>query len=142
MSDREPTITDRVDATPGFELGRVREVRPRDLAVRFVSGALTSVVAGVVTLGFGARVGGILLAFPAILAASLTLIEEEEDAEDAREDSRGAVVGGVALIAFALVAALTLTHLRAAAALALAAGVWLLVAIGTYAVGWYRRSPG
>jgi len=41
---------------------------------------LTSVAAGLVTLGFGARVGGILLGFPAIMAASLTLIEEEEHA--------------------------------------------------------------
>ena len=84
---------------PTFKLARVRGVRPRDLAaVRFVCGALTPVVAGLVTIAFGARPGGILLAFPAILAASLTLIEEEEDAEDAREDSRGAVAGGVALI--------------------------------------------
>jgi uncharacterized protein DUF3147 len=142
VSDPEPTITDRIGAGPAFEVGRVREVRPRDLGVRFISGALTSVVAGVVTLVFGARPGGILLAFPAILAASLTLIEEEEDAEDAREDSRGAVVGGAALIVFALVAALTLTRLGAVADLALAAGAWLLVALGVYAVIWYRRPSG
>ena len=37
-------------------------------------------VSGGVSLALGPRVGGILLAFPAILAASLTLIEEQEAA--------------------------------------------------------------
>jgi hypothetical protein len=103
-----------------------------------VAGAATSVVAGLVTLAFGARVGGILLAFPAILAASLTLIEEQEDSVDAREDARGAIVGGCGLIVFAVVAAVTLNELPPAVALLLAAAAWALVALGSYAVFWWK----
>jgi hypothetical protein len=85
-------------------------------------------------------VGGILLAFPAILAASLTLIEEQEDSVDAREDARGAVIGGCGLIAFAVVAALALTDLAPAVTLLLAAIAWTIVALGGYAVFWWK--PG
>ncbi|MGI8863457.1 MAG: DUF3147 family protein [Solirubrobacteraceae bacterium] len=103
-----------------------------------MAGAATSVIAGLVTLGLGARVGGILLAFPAILAASLTLIEEQEDSADAREDARGAVIGGCGLIAFAVVAALALTDLAPALALLMAAVAWTIVVLGCYAVFWWK----
>jgi hypothetical protein len=123
---------------PRFQPKQVARVRPRDLLYRFLAGGLTSVGAALVTLGFGARAGGIFLAFPAILAASLTLIEEQEDSVEAREDARGAMVGGVALAVFAAVAALTLGQVSAAAALALAAVSWLVVALGGYDALWWR----
>ncbi|HWE13762.1 MAG TPA: DUF3147 family protein [Solirubrobacteraceae bacterium] len=113
-------------------------MRPRDLLVRFFAGALTSVVSGTATLVFGPRVGGILLAFPAILAASLTLIEEQEDSEEAREDARGAIAGGCALTVFAVVAALVLGHVDGAVALLLAAAGWGAVAMALYATLWWR----
>jgi hypothetical protein len=134
----EPRFTDRLPERPRFELNQVVRVKRRDLLYRFLAGGLTSVGAGLVTLAFGARAGGIFLAFPAILAASLTLIEEQEDSEKAREDSRGAVVGGVGLAAFAVVAALTLGRLSAAIALALAALAWLVVALAGYFALWWR----
>jgi len=136
--EREPTITERLDERPGLDVRHIATVRPRELAYRFIAGALTSIGAGAVTLLFGPRVGGILFAFPAILAASLTLIEEEEDSTDAREDARGAVVGGAALAIFALVAALTIGHLAGALALLAAAVAWLLAALLGYALLWWR----
>ncbi len=142
MSEREPTIADRLSETPHLELGKIAKVRRRDLVYRFLAGAITSVGAGVVTLVFGPRAGGIFLAFPAILAASLTLIEEQEDSVEAREDARGAMVGGVALAVFAVVAALTLGSLNAAIALALAAFAWLGVAVSGYAGLWWRKGRG
>ena len=140
MSSRDPelTITDRLTERPRFELKRVAQVKPRELLLRFGAGALTSVGAGLVTLAFGARAGGIFLAFPAILAASLTLIEHEEDSNKAREDARGATVGGVALASFAAVAALTLGRLNSAAGLALAALAWVVVALAGYFALWWR----
>ncbi len=135
----EPSIRDRLTERPSLQAGQIREVRPKDLALRFAAGALTSVVAGLVTLAFGAKVGGILLAFPAILAASLTLIEEEDDVAQAREDSHGAVLGGVALIAFAVLATLTLTSVAPALALALATLAWVVVAVGGYFALWWRK---
>ncbi len=140
-SSHEATIGERLSESPEFSLGELREVRGRDLALRFAAGALTSVIAGIVTLVWGAKVGGILLAFPAILAASLTLIEEEQDAADAREDSRGAMVGALALAAFAAVGALTFTRWSAGIVLLAATGVWALVALGGYGLAWYGRRP-
>jgi len=110
----------------------------RELGIRFIAGAVTSITAGGVTLAFGSRVGGLLLAFPAILGASLTLIEQEEDSAEAREDARGAVMGGLALALFAGIAALTLGHLSPVAALALATAAWFLAAIGGYFLAWFR----
>ena len=134
----ERPITERVPERPSLKRKQIREVGFRELAIRFAAGALTSIAAGAVTLAFGPRVGGIFLAFPAILAASLTLIEQEEDSADAREDARGAVMGGLALTAFAVIASLTLGSLNAAIALALATGGWLAVALGGYLVAWLR----
>ncbi len=134
----EAPITARVGERPKFEPGKVRKVRARDVGIRFIAGALTSVVAGGVTLAFGARTGGVLLAFPAILAASLTLIEEQDDSAEAREDARGAVIGGCALAGFAATAALALGKVPGAFALASAALAWLLIALLGYALAWFR----
>lgn len=135
---REPRFVDRVDERPAFDLGQVRKASVRDLGYRFLAGALVSVAAGLVTIAFGARVGGILLAFPAILAASLTLIEEQEDSAEAREDARGAVLGGCALALFALVAALTLGKLGDVVALLLATIAWFAGALIGYLLAWFR----
>ena len=134
----EPSIRDRVQERPGFSLANIKETTARELAIRFAAGALTSVVAGVVALVFGARVAGVLLAFPAIMAASLTLIEEEEDAAEAREDARGAIVGASALTLFAVVASLSFGHLAGGVVLALAAVVWLAAAVLGYVVLWWQ----
>jgi hypothetical protein len=140
MSQRteERALHERVDERPRFKPSKAAKARPRDLLVRFVAGALTSIAAGGLTLAFGARLGGIMLGFPAILAASLTLIEEQEDSEHAREDARGAIAGGCAMAAFALAATLTLGHLGAAVALVIAAGAWVLTALGLYVILWFR----
>lgn len=135
---KEPTITDRVDERPTLEIRKIARTDRKALLYRFGAGALTSVLAGGVTLAFGERVGGLFLAFPAILAASLTLIAREEDSADAREDARGATVGGGALTMFAAVAALTLGHLAGAVALLSATAAWVAAALLGYAVLWWR----
>jgi Protein of unknown function (DUF3147) len=137
-SQPEPTVADRIDERPSFDAGKAAKAKPRDLLIRFVAGALTSIASGAVTLAFGARVGGILLAFPAILAASLTLIEQQEDSIDAREDARGAIAGGCAMAVFAAVAALAFGHVAGALALAIAALAWLLTAGLLYVAFWWR----
>jgi phosphotransferase system glucose/maltose/N-acetylglucosamine-specific IIC component len=84
------------------------------------------------------RVGGILLGFPAIMAASLTLIAEEEDITEAREDARGAIVGACALALFAAVAALTFVHESGGVVLLISTVVWASVAVLGYVVLWWR----
>jgi hypothetical protein len=140
MSQRteERPLTERVDERPMFKPSKLTNARPRDLVIRFVAGGLTSIAAGGLTLAFGARLGGIMLGFPAILAASLTLIQEQEDSAHAREDARGAIAGGCAMAAFALAATLALGRLNAAVALAIAAGAWVLTAMTLYVILWFR----
>jgi hypothetical protein len=137
-TEQEPTIQQRIDQRPGAEPEKLRGLGGRELGYRFLAGTLTSIAAGLVTLAFGARVGGILLAFPAILAASLTLIEEEEDGVEAREDARGATIGACALALFAAVAALTLGQISGALALAAATVAWFAAALLGYRLIWQR----
>jgi Protein of unknown function (DUF3147) len=119
-----------------LQLGKLRDVRPRDVAVRFLLGAVTSVAAGVVSLWLGPRAGGLFLAFPAILAASLTLIADEESARRAREDARGAVLGAIALAGFAAVGVLAFTELDWGWALAAATLAWAALALAAYFALW------
>jgi hypothetical protein len=123
---------------PTFSFGQVREATARELLIRFAAGAATSIASGLVTLGFGPRVGGILLGFPAIMAASLTLIAQEEDLADAREDARGAILGACALTLFAVAATLSFGHLAGAVVLALSSVVWAAAALLGYVVLWWR----
>jgi hypothetical protein len=134
----EHPIAQRVSERPSFKPQQVRAVRFRELGYRFIAGAATSIAAGVITLAFGSRVGGVFLAFPAILAASLTLIAKEDDPAEAREDVRGAVIGGLALALFAAVAALTLGNLSAPLALLLAIVGWFVGANVGYLIAWFR----
>jgi Protein of unknown function (DUF3147) len=136
----EPSIRQAPDQSLELRPGRVREVRHRDLAIRFVFGAATSVASALVSIAFGARAGGLLLAFPAILAASLTLIANEEARADAREDARGATVGAVALAAFAAVGAALFAVIAGGLTLIAATATWAVAAIGLYFLLWHRRS--
>ncbi|MBV9607574.1 MAG: DUF3147 family protein [Solirubrobacterales bacterium] len=126
------------ETRPSFSVAKVRETTARELLIRFLAGATTSIVSGAVTLAFGARVGGILLGFPAIMAASLTLIAEEDDVADAREDARGAIVGACALTLFAAVAALSFGHLPGGVVLAVSSVAWATAAVLGYVVLWWR----
>lgn len=137
-AQEEPTVAERLHERPSADPKKALQADPRGMLARFAAGALTSVVAGVMTLLFGPRVGGIFLAFPAILVASLTLIQKEEDRAQAREDARGATAGGAALTVFALVFTAVIAHGDGAVALVAAAGAWVVVALGLYAALWWR----
>jgi Protein of unknown function (DUF3147) len=122
----------------GVESDPLGQVRGRDLLIRFLFGAMTSAVAAVVTIAFGPRAGGLFLAFPAILAATVTLIEDEDSAGEAREDARGAVVGAVALSAFAAICAALFGHIPGGLVLAGATAAWCALAVGLYLLLWHR----
>ncbi len=103
-----------------------------DLAIRFGFGAAISAIAAVVSLLAGSEPGGILLAFPAILPATLTLVEKEGSERKAEDLDVGAVMGAAALGAFALVVWEYIPTSNAAATLAVATAAWLLGAVGLY----------
>lgn len=122
---------------PGADFSAIRDIRPAELAVRFGLGALVSAVAAVVGLLAGARDGGILLAAPAILMASITLLARDKGVDQAREDTHGAFLGAWGLLAFAAVGALGFHRLATPLVLALAVLAWLVTAAGLFALDAY-----
>jgi len=87
---------------PRFRLGSLEEAHAWEYVLRFVFGGLVTVGAGLVADAYGPAIGGLMLAFPAILPASLTLVKRHDGREKATDDARGARIGSVALIAFAI----------------------------------------
>jgi hypothetical protein len=89
-------------------------------------------VAGVVSVLAGSEPGGILLAFPAILPATLTLIEKEETERQAEDLDLGSILGAAALASFAIVVWQYMDGGSAPVVLLLATGGWLLTAVILY----------
>jgi hypothetical protein len=120
--DREPV---------GFDWSKLSKASPGEIAIRFVFGAGIALIAALVAHVLGARAGGLFLAFPAVLPATLTLIEKKEGTTKAWADASGGALGAVGLAAFALVAFLLLRW-NPVAALLLALLAWALVSAGLY----------
>jgi hypothetical protein len=118
----------------GVDLGCLRRRRPAEFALRFGFGAGIALAAALISLRFGARAGGIFLAFPAILPASLSMIEHDDGNERAVIDSIGAILGSLALVACAVVATLALPRTGAVAGVGLVLAAWLVVAAVLYLV--------
>jgi hypothetical protein len=128
---------------PQFNPEEIGTHRARDYIIRFCFGAAISLVAGLIGMKFGPRLGGVFLAFPAILPASLTLIAKKEGNDPAARDSIGAVLGAIAMIAFAVIVSLWVVRLGVVPALAIGLVVWLIVAVALYALveAVYGREP-
>ena len=123
-------MTDDVQVKPG----ELKETELRDWLIRFAFGAGVSALAGIVSALAGPLVGGLFLAFPAILLASLTLVAQEEGVRQARNEARGATFGTVGLLAFAVVLAVLVGRAPVWLALVAASAAWVVVAIGAYLV--------
>ena len=121
--------------------GRARATRLHEYVVRFLFGGLVCVAAGLIASAFGPRTGGLLLAFPAILPASLTLIARHtRSGRSAGADALGSTFGAVGLVAFAIVLWAVADHADALATLLLASLGWLVTAFaGWAALESYRR---
>ncbi|GGK97223.1 hypothetical protein Sme01_35660 [Sphaerisporangium melleum] len=121
--------------------GKIREVSPVGLALRFAFGLAVSVVAGLVGTVWGEQAGGVFLAFPAVMAATLTLIEDEERSRvPVVQDARGAVLGAVGMIAFAACVWLLVLLIPAPLAMVVATVVWGAVSIALYLIVHNRRA--
>jgi|SRR5215210_7877596 len=136
MSADKPRAFFEEGASVGVDPDGFRSVRFVDLAIRFAFGFGVSAVAGVVTLVFGHRAGGLFLAFPAILPASLTLIEQKEGRRQAEGNAVGAVIGAIALGMFAVTAFALYTHIPPAAVEGLAMATWIS---GSLLLYWIAR---
>ena len=98
------------------DLSGLQQTQWHDYAIRFFFGGLITAIAGIIAKEFGAVVGGLFLAFPAIFPASATLIEKHEKQKKEEEglqgtqrgrkaasvDAAGAAMGSVGLLVFAL----------------------------------------
>lgn len=139
MADDVEQDDDRIRFTPGG----VKKMDKRQAVIRFAAGAVASLLAALVSTVFGSKTGGPLLALPAILIASLTLIADEDGLRAAIDDSRGAVLGGIGLVAFAVVTWQLLGHLPTWVVLVLATVAWAVVSLLLYgAQRLVRKSRG
>jgi Protein of unknown function (DUF3147) len=133
-----------------LSVSALQEARWRDYAVRFCFGGLITVATGLLAKAYGPVVGGLFLAFPAILPASLTLVARHERDKKARRgmigvvrarraaalDASGAALGSLGLLTFAGVVSQLLPRYSLSITLGLATIVWFLV---PFAVWWRLR---
>jgi len=61
-----------------LSLGALKQMRWKELGLRFTLGGVLTAATGMIAMKFGPVIGGLFLAFPAILPASLTLVEKHE----------------------------------------------------------------
>lgn len=110
----------------------MKETSTGEYVIRFVFGGAVALAASAVGEAFGPRVGGLFLAFPALLPASLTLIKRHDGRSAAAADARGAVVGSVGLTCFAGVVWATQAWQAPWLSLSLALLTWTLVSVGLW----------
>lgn len=120
-------------AKPEIDVRQVRGVKAREMLVRFALGAAVSVTAAIISNAAGARLGGVFLAFPAILPASLTFVQDKEGTQKADRDAVGAILGGLALLVFAGVAESMFGRHSAVLVLGVALAAWLFSIAVLYA---------
>ena len=126
----------------------VREVKPTELVSRFLLGGAVTAAAGFIANVYGPTVGGLFLAFPAILPASLTLVAKQQQRRKAQLglsgvargrqaaalDAFGALLGAVGLAGFAITTWLASSTIGAPLTLVTAMIVWLAIAISLWHV--------
>jgi len=123
---------------PELQPEGLRKARPWEYVVRFLFGGVVTAATGAIAHGWGPAIGGLFLAFPAILPASLTLVEEHDGRAEAADDARGACLGSIGLAAFALLT-WGAAGWPAAGVLAAATLVWLVVSTAAWAAWFGRR---
>lgn len=126
---------------PGVQLGRLRRIRLRDYLIRFALGAAISIGVGILGMTVSVRFAGAFLAFPSILPASLTLIQEKEGARRADRNAIGAVLGSAGLVVFAMICEAAFGHIEPFAVLLLALAGWAVTSLAFYGLLAFLR-PG
>ena len=112
---------------------RLSETSPKEYAIRFVFGGVVTVAAGLIATRWGPVVGGLFLAFPSILPATLTLVKGHAKLSGAAgSDALGATLGSVGLVLFALVGWILSTSVPGWAVLTLATITWAIAAVAAW----------
>jgi hypothetical protein len=124
---------------PRIDPAGLRKPAAWEYVIRFVFGGLVTVGTGLLGKRFGLAAGGLFLAFPAILPASLTLVKHHDGRELAVDDARGACIGTFGLAAFAVVVAMTAERWAPAVVLIAATAAWSAVAVALWFAVHVRR---
>jgi hypothetical protein len=131
-----------------FSPSSLKEGRWYEYMVRFALGGAATVFTGLISSRYGASVGGIFLALPAIFCASATLIEKHEirrkreagldgrrrGQKAAALDAAGAALGALGMLAFAIAFSLVVERSIPVAFVG-ASFAWLAVSVAA----WYVR---
>jgi uncharacterized membrane protein (GlpM family) len=114
--------------------------------MRFLIGGAVTAICGVIAKIYGAEIGGLFLAFPAIFPSTATLIAshakrqkaavnlngEQRARELAGADAAGAAMGSFGLFAFAAAVWYGVEKFPAAVAITTATVAWLIVSFVTW----------
>jgi len=137
----------------------LRQSKWYEYVFRFVFGGTVTALAGLIAKHFGPEIGGLFLAFPAILPASATLIEKHEKQKKERSgkagagrgkaaagvDAIGASMGAIGLAVFALIVWLRLPESGTGMVLAGATLAWFITSVSVWKlreVLWRRVRKG
>ena len=129
-----------------FNKSGLKQTKWYEYLIRFSLGGAVTASAGLLAKEYGPSFGGLFLAFPAILAASTTLVEthERERKEQkgirgpylghraAGTDAAGATMGSIGLMTFALCVWKLLPEISAPVVIALATILWAAVCLAIW----------
>ena len=107
-----------------LNFSHLKQTKWHEYVVRFVFGGAITALAGFLSHQYGPSIGGLFLAFPAILPASITLIQNHDGKQAAWVDTVGAAIGSIGLLGFAIVVWLFAPRADAWQVLLCAAFVW------------------
>ncbi len=107
----------------------LKETKPHEWLIRFVFGGVVSLMAGIVGRHWGPVVGGLFLGFPSILPATVTLVTKHKGRQAAADDTRGAAIGSVGLVGFAVIVFVTAESWSPWASLGAAIVGWALASL-------------
>jgi hypothetical protein len=127
----------------------LKEGRWYEYLIRFVLGGAATVFTGLISSRYGAVIGGVFLALPAIFCASATLIEKHEIRRKreaglagkrrgqmaAAVDAAGAALGALGMLAFAVGFSMLIPRGNIPAVFVGASLAWLTIAVAA----WYVR---
>lgn len=119
-----------------LNLSKLKQNKWQEYAVRFGFGGAITALAGFIGDRYGPGVGGLFLAFPAILPASITLIQKHEGKQAAWVDVIGATIGSIGLLVFAIVVWEFAPKIEAWQVLLCATIAWFTVSAGLW---WLRQ---
>ena len=129
-----------------LNLSAFSQTRWYELVLRILFGGIATVFTGLIAKWSGPVFAGLFLAFPAIFPATATLVDKHTKerrrkagldgslraADAVALEARGAILGSVGLLFFAVVMWLGLPHLSPAFAFVVAALSWLVASVSVW----------